>query len=49
MYVHGEPGNERDFLYGRIPEALRDRVTVMLNPSPARSGELTGVFDIVLG
>lgn len=49
MYVHGESGNERDFLYGSIPEELRDRVTVMLNPSPTRSSELAGVFDIVLG
>jgi len=48
MYVHGEPGNERDFLYSRIAPALRPRVTVSLQPHGASAAELGTRFDIVL-
>ena len=33
MYVDGETGNERDYLYNQIPAPLRKRVTVPLFPA----------------
>ncbi len=48
MYVEGEPGNERDFLFRRLsdPSAL----LVRLEPADAlESGALAGNFDITLG
>lgn len=48
MYVHGESRNQRDFLYGRIPGNLRERVTVLLEPDAAEPTALSGRFDLVL-
>jgi protocatechuate 3,4-dioxygenase beta subunit len=48
MYIHGEPGNEQDFLYTRIPPELRERLTVALVRAPDPFQGLSGRFDIVL-
>jgi protocatechuate 3,4-dioxygenase beta subunit len=48
MYVAGEPGNARDFLYNSIrDEAARRAVTVALAPAPDGKA-LAGRFEIVL-
>jgi protocatechuate 3,4-dioxygenase beta subunit len=47
MYVEGEPGNERDGLYGWLEPAARAAVTVRLDKAPDGSA-LAGRFDIVL-
>lgn len=50
IYVAGEPANERDGLFRRIPARLRERVLVKLEPANGlEAGALAGVFDIVLG
>ena len=49
MYVRGEPGNNDDFLYRRLPEARRDQLSVALQPRLEAEAELAGRFDIVLG
>jgi protocatechuate 3,4-dioxygenase beta subunit len=49
MYLAGEPGNERDGLFRRIPATLRDRVLVKLEPANGvEQDALAGTFDIVL-
>ena len=49
MYVAGEPGNERDGLYGGLVADERERVTVALRPAPEiEGGALVGTFEIVL-
>ncbi len=49
MYVAGEPGNERDFLYRNLGSAA-PLVTVALAPAPQIEAEaVAGRFDIVLG
>lgn len=48
MYVGDESGNQRDFLYTRIPADLRQLVTVSLSPVAASPDTLSGRFDIVL-
>lgn len=48
MYVAGEPGNERDFLYRNLGSAA-PLVTVALAPAPQVEAEaVAGRFDIVL-
>ncbi len=49
MYVRGEPGNRRDVIYNRLPEPLRDLVTVALEPRAGSPGDLEARFDIVIG
>jgi len=50
MYLEGEPGNERDGLFGRLGAAERQRLLVALRPAPALEADaLAGTFDIVLG
>ena len=48
MYVRGEPRNQRDWLFDRIPQHLRARVLTDLSPSATDPGSLAGRFDIVL-
>ena len=51
LFVKGDPGNEKDFLYRDIrdPKA-RDSVTVDFTPVKAsRIGELAARFDMVMG
>ena len=49
MYVAGEPGNERDGVYGaRTPDG-RERATVALREAPEiEGGALAGTFEIVV-
>lgn len=49
LYVAGEPRNEGDFLYRRIPAELRDLVTADFIRSDAGGAELSASFDIVVG
>lgn len=49
MYVAGDPGNERDFLYRRMDPQQQAAVTVELTPAAAvEPAALAGRFDIVL-
>ena len=49
MYVRGEPGNERDFLFKRIrDERARESLLVAFEPDPEDSAELLAHFDIVI-
>jgi protocatechuate 3,4-dioxygenase beta subunit len=49
LYVAGEPGNERDGIYGELAPDERERVTVILRGAPEiESGALAGTFEIVL-
>jgi protocatechuate 3,4-dioxygenase, beta subunit len=49
MYVAGEPGNERDGIYGGLAPDERERVTVILRVAPEiEGGALAGTFEIVL-
>ncbi len=49
MYVAGEAGNARDFLYSRLSPAERDALTVAFAPAPeVEPGALAGTFDLVL-
>lgn len=49
MFVAGDPGNERDFLYRSLGQEARRAVTVTLAPAAgAAPGMLAGTFDIVL-
>ena len=49
MYLAGEPGNERDFLYRNLGSSA-SLVTVALAPAPQIEPEaIAGRFDIVLG
>ncbi len=47
LYLAGEPGNERDGLYGSLEPAARAAVTVRLDKAPDGKA-LVGRFDIVL-
>lgn len=38
LFVAGEPGNERDFLWRRLDAADRDALAMRLQPAPAGSG-----------
>ena len=49
LYVEGEPGNDEDFLYRRIPAGSRRLVTVPFEPVSAPSHDLRANWDIVLG
>ena len=49
MYVAGEPRNDRDFLYRRIPADLRARVVAEFRPSPNPNIRYSASFDIILG
>jgi protocatechuate 3,4-dioxygenase beta subunit len=49
-YVNGHPGNARDGILRRIPDAARQSVLVDFTPiSSSRIGELSARFDVVLG
>jgi protocatechuate 3,4-dioxygenase beta subunit len=49
MYVAGEPGNERDGVYGELAPDERERVTVVLRgASEIEGAALAGTFEIVL-
>lgn len=48
MFVQGDPGNERDFLYRSLDAAGRRAVTVALLPAGSEATALAGTFDIVL-
>ncbi len=47
MYVAGEPGNDRDGLYGWLEPSARAAVTVRIDQAPDGKA-LAGRFDIVL-
>ncbi len=49
LYVAGEPRNERDFLYVRVPADKRPLLTAEFLPSQAEGARLSASFDIVLG
>jgi len=49
LYVAGEPRNADDFLYRRIPEAQRARVTAEFRPAGETQAGLSAAWDIVLG
>jgi len=49
LYVAGEPGNDGDFLYRRIPAERRHLVTSEFLPVRGGHAELTARFDIILG
>lgn len=49
LYVEGEPLNERDFLYERIPADLRPYVTTPFVRTPGGSASLAAQWDVVLG
>ena len=48
LYVAGEPANDDDFLYRRIPTDKRALVTTPFTPSTGTGAELTARFDIIL-
>lgn len=49
LYVAGEPGNDQDFLYRRIPAEQRALVTADFTPAQGGAGALQANWDIVLG
>lgn len=49
LYVEGEPRNEQDFLFQRVPSDQRHLVLSRFEPSPDREVELQARFDLVLG
>ena len=49
LYVAGDPGNDGDFLYRRIPAERRHLVTSEFLPVGNGSPALTARFDIILG
>jgi len=49
LYVAGEAGNAEDFLYRRIPSALRPLVTAEFIPQTGGNVRYRAHFDIVLG
>lgn len=50
LYVAGHPLNAEDFIYGRLPAAAREWVTVPFRAVEGRPGVATAArFDIVLG
>jgi protocatechuate 3,4-dioxygenase beta subunit len=49
FYVKGEPQNERDFLFNRVPKAARSTVVAEFAAIPnSRTNELAATFNIVL-
>ena len=49
IYVKGEPGNNRDFLFNALPPAARQRVLVDFQPAPTGlDASRLGRFDLVL-
>jgi protocatechuate 3,4-dioxygenase beta subunit len=48
LYVEGEPRNQQDFLYRRIPAEQRHRVTVPFLERPTAEARLLARFDLVL-
>lgn len=49
LYVAGEARNADDFLYRRIPEDQRARVTAAFLPAEMGEAELAAQWDVVLG
>ena len=49
LYVEGEPRNDEDFLYRRIPAERRHLVTVPFQPARGTDHDLKATWDIVLG
>lgn len=49
LYVRGDPRNERDFLYRRIPVERRNLVQADFLPATDSDARLAAAFDIVLG
>lgn len=49
LYVAGDPRNEGDFLYQRVPGDLRPLVTTEFIPTTSGGDTLTAQWDIVLG
>lgn len=49
LYVEGEPRNENDFLFQRIPADRRRQVLAAFTPDNGDGAELSARFDIVLG
>lgn len=49
LYVAGDPGNEGDFLYRRVPAERRHLVTSEFLPVRGGNAEFTARFDIILG
>lgn len=49
LYVRGDPRNENDFIYKRIPPALRERVTASFSAVSGGATAFNAHFDIVLG
>ena len=48
LYVKGEPRNESDFLFRRVPSEKRHLVLADFVPSTGTGAELTASFDIIL-
>jgi protocatechuate 3,4-dioxygenase beta subunit len=48
LYAAGDPRNESDFLYRRVPEAYRHLVTTEFKPSEVSNVNFTATWDIVL-
>lgn len=49
LYVEGEPGNARDFLFGRLSSEQQAMLLVAFRPAPEiEPGALAGSFDIVV-
>jgi protocatechuate 3,4-dioxygenase beta subunit len=54
LYVDGDAGNARDFLYRRLDEAERAALTLRLQPTTAshplaQATQLTAMVDLVIG
>jgi protocatechuate 3,4-dioxygenase beta subunit len=49
LYVAGDPGNDSDFLYRRVPAERRHLVTAEFVPGGSGDAALAADFDIVLG
>jgi protocatechuate 3,4-dioxygenase beta subunit len=49
LYIEGEPLNQRDFLFNRIPEEKRQGVMALFPAASTETETVTPVFDIVLG
>jgi protocatechuate 3,4-dioxygenase beta subunit len=48
LYVEGEPQNQHDFLFKRVPVERRHLVTAAFNRSSRPGAELEAQFDIIL-
>lgn len=49
LYVEGEPDNQRDFLYNRIPADQRQTILARFPESPNESLTVVPEFNIILG